>query len=706
MNNSLIEKYGLSARWVNWKLETRKGKTTKLPYQINSKLASSTNPETWSTYDEVRKISDKTGIVLHDKKLICVDIDHVVEDGVITHELKEEIESFINSVNSYVELSQSNTGLHIFFEVDESFELKANRRGIYEIYNSGRYIAVTGNGFMENLPVRTVSVDEAITLLNIIGYPWAKEESPTEQKTFHHTTLDDSKVLEKMFNSKNGAKIKALYNGDTSENNNDESSADLSLCGTLAFWTGKDYSQIERIWTSSPLGQRKKTQTREDYRTRTINAAMSSCKEVYKSHTMRVEEVGIDLLYVLNKEKEKVFIMNTENMCRILRGHEDFRNRLRYDSFKNIYEINDGKWRIIEVNDAVNIQTEISMLYLCFAKVGKDMIYDSMIKVAKENTIDSAKDYIKSIIWDNVPRLDSWLSKVYGVKDNEYHRAVASNWVKGLVKRIVAPGCKFDYVLVLEGEQGVKKSTSLGVLGGDWHVETTMSTDSKDFFMQFQGKAIIEFSEGETLSRTEVKRMKAIITMQVDKYRPPYERSSQDFPRRCVFAMTTNQNEYLKDETGNRRWLPVTVIKDEADIEWLQENRDQIFAEAYHRVFNLHETIYEFPKEVTKAEQNARRIKDENADLVYDWYYHKLIQTDRENGITVHQVYRDALNGGYPSKMLDKYHEMKITDILKTNLGLEKRRASDDGSQVMRWFNPKQAQEVKMESIDEILANF
>ena len=198
-----------------------------------------------------------------------------------------------------------------------------------------------------------------------------------------------------------------------------------------------------------------------------------------------------------------------------------------------------------------------------------------------------------------------------------------------MVKRIVFPGCKFDYVLVLEGEQGIKKSMSLAVLGGNWHSETTMSTDNKDFFMQFAGKAIIEFSEGETLSRTEVKRMKAIITVQSDRYRVPFDRMTQDFPRRCVFAMTTNQSEYLKDETGNRRWLPVAVVAEEANIEWLQANRDQLFAEAYSRVL-AGEKIYEFPKEETERQQAARMIHDPNADLVAEWYYNELRIEERE----------------------------------------------------------------------------
>jgi predicted P-loop ATPase len=244
-------------------------------------------------------------------------------------------------------------------------------------------------------------------------------------------------------------------------------------------------------------------------------------------------------------------------------------------------------------------------------------------------------------------------------------------------------------VLVLEGEQGSKKSTSLHVLGGDWHVETTMGTETKDFFMQFSGKAIIEFSEGETLSRTEVKKMKAIITTQVDKYRPPYERVSKDFPRRCVFAMTTNQEQYLKDETGNRRWLPVKVEKKEADVEWIKENRDQLFAEAYHRVVVGKEKIYEFPEEETRAQQQSRMILDPNTDRVAEWYFEQGEVVHYVDGISVHDVYAGVFNSGFSGgKAMNKFEEMMISNILKGSLGLEKRRVVRNGIRVYRWFNP------------------
>lgn len=707
---TMLEKeFGKEKMWVNWRFQNVKGKLTKVPYCTKTKNASSTDPKTWRTYEEVAEAADNgknhfdgIGIVfIPDNTLLGIDFDDCLKDKEIVHEKKAEIEQFILLADTYTEVSPSGKGIHIFLKLSTPLKLTGNKesrtfiktkRKALEIYTGDRYFTVTNDPYGKEKPVRTVSKEEALKLLAIIGYPWKKDGEVSTATTEHLTHLSDADVLYKMFSSKNGDKIKKLYDGDTSAHGDDDSASDEALCLHFAFWTAKEPAQMERLWLESPLGKREKTQKRLDYRKRTIDAAIAFCKDVYVSREDRVVKdaggVKIDFLFVLNKDGDKVFIMNTENMCRILREHPHFQGRFRYDVFKNSMEILPTKtniWRGLELNDAVNIQTAISILYHCFAKVGKDMVYDAIIKVAKENTIDSAMDFIKSLVWDKIPRLDSWLTKTYGAPDDAYHRAVAANWMKGLVKRIVEPGCKFDYVLVLEGEQGSKKSTSLYVLGRDWHVETTMSTDSKDFFMQFQGKAIVEFSEGETLSRTEVKRMKAIITMQFDKYRPPYERTSQDFPRRCVFAMTTNQTEYLKDETGNRRWLPVAVVFPEADIEWLENNRNQLFAEAYHRAVIDKEKIYEFPKEETLMQQNARRINDPNTELVVNWYFNELSEARRQEGITVQEVYR-LIHGTF-AKPIDKYQEMVIGDMLRRVLKLSKKRKMIKNIQANRWYN-------------------
>lgn len=689
-------------RWVVWSAEKVGERTTKIPYSAKSgNKASSTDPSTWVEYEKAKKASEfftGIGIVFTpDETLLGVDMDHVLDaKGQLKEEYKKVITAFLKVANSYTDISPSGEGLHVYIGLTEGLKLEANRHAPFEAYTSGRFFTWSENSYHKRpKPIRTVSPEEALKLLAIIGYPWktTDEESKETASADGTSFFTDEDLLKRMFESKNGQAIRDLYDGKAEAYGGDKSRADAAFLNHLAFWSRKDEEQMERVWLASPIGSREKVQKRKDYRMRSIAGAVKNTKEVFRTQEERIkEEFGIEFLFTLNGRKERIITQNTENICRILRHDSDFLGRFRYDAFTNTFEFRperDGaEWRAFEDHDAITIQTAISVKYEFFQKVGKDMVFDAIMLVAKEFTYDSALDFIRSVEWDKKPRLDTWLTSVYGVEDTEYHRAVGSNWMKGLVKRIAVPGCKFDYVLVLEGEQGVRKSTSLHILGSlgngrNMHVETTMGVDSKDFFMQFAGKAIVEFSEGETLSRTEIKKMKAIITMQSDKYRPPYGRVSLDFPRRCVFAMTTNQDEYLKDETGNRRWLPVRVVLDKANIDWLEENRHQLFAEAYYRVVALNETVHEFPEEETRREQEARRISDPNEERIAEWYYGQFLsETARQEGITPQMAFSGALNGFGSMK---KHEEMAIVDVFKRVLKLKRVRRMVGGVQAWRW---------------------
>jgi predicted P-loop ATPase len=696
MKNPFLKKFQKEKRWVNYRLVKVNGKNafTKVPYTFEGYKASSTNPKDWTTYENIKKVSEDVGIVFTPKMdLLGIDIDHCLVDNKIEHAEKEKIADLILEADTYTEVSPSGSGLHLFLSISDvgGLELTGNKKAPFEIYTAGRYFTFTGNVYGEEREVRTVTKEEALKILSIIGYPWKVEEEDHEKTNLGAPEeFDLTDRTKKMYASKSGDAIRRLYDGDISAYGDDQSRADAAFLSHLSFWFNNDPVIMNEYWLRSPLGSRKKTQKRQDYRERSIKNAIANNKEVYTPSTKMPIPEELDFITVTKGKNQIIVLQNTENVCRILRKHALFIKGFRYDIFRNVFEINDGdKWRPLEDNDAVNIQTSISILFPdWFGKVGKDMVYDAVVKVSKENTYDSAADYIKAQVWDKVSRVDSWLSSTYGAPDDVYHRAVGANWLKGLVKRIVQPGCKFDYVLVLEGKQGSKKSTSLGVLGGDWHVETTMSTDSKDFFMQFQGKAIIEFSEGETLNRTEVKKMKAIITTQSDKYRPPYERVSQDFPRRCVFAMTTNQEEYLKDETGNRRWLPVTLVKDEADVEWLAANRDQLFAEAYYRLTELKESVHEFPRQETLDEQRKRQIQDSLSNTIADWYEGKVSEGDKMNGITIERVYAEVFNGATSNKPMGRMDEMQIANVLRNGLNLSKKQTMYKGIRRNRWFDP------------------
>ncbi len=290
--NILAQTFGNQKRWVNYRSKILDGKTTKVPYGVTGRKASSTDPSTWSTYKEVTRVSDKIGIVFtQDQKLLGIDIDHCLKNGVIDCEQKDAIVLFIREANTYTEISPSGEGLHLFLSINESMPLLANKKAPFECYTSGRYFTVTDKTFGEPQPVRNVTKDEAQRLLEIIGYPWGKNVSENTRQSSLFS--DDAMLLEKMFASKNGHKIRALYDGNITGHNGDESSADMALCSHLAFWTARNASQIERIWLASPLGSRKKTQERKDYRDRTIDACITGCKEVFEGNNKQNEKSNI-----------------------------------------------------------------------------------------------------------------------------------------------------------------------------------------------------------------------------------------------------------------------------------------------------------------------------------------------------------------------------------------------------------------------------
>jgi len=201
---------------------------------------------------------------------------------------------------------------------------------------------------------------------------------------------------------------------------------------------------------------------------------------------------------------------------------------------------------------------------------------------ARDHPFHPVKTYMNGIQWDGMERLDRWLSRYLGTGDTEYSRAVGSRWLISAVARIFRPGAKADCCLILEGPQGIRKSTALRTLAGEYFTDELADLGSKDAAMQTRGVWIIELSELDSLSRSDVARIKAFVSRTTDRFRPPYGMRLVQSPRQCVFAGTVNHCTYLRDETGGRRFWPVTCGR--IDIDALAADRDQLWAEAKARL--------------------------------------------------------------------------------------------------------------------------
>lgn len=387
-------------------------------------------------------------------------------------------------------------------------------------------------------------------------------------------------------------------------------------------------------------------------------------------------------------------VVNTENVRRILERHPYLKDRFRKDMWTCKSEIYiNGVWREIADVDIINQQNEIAGLYDPFRRVPKGMVDDAIQARLKECEFDSARDFFTNLVWDKEPRLDGWLSSVYGCPDDEYHRKIGSNWLKGAVKRVFLPGCKFDYVLCLIGDQGLGKSTSLKELGyHNWHTETSIRVGSKDMVLVLEGKMIVEFSEASTLSKSDDGDLKSFITNTKDTIRRPYARFTEDIYRRNVFALTANENEFLRFSEGSRRFWSAQ-IEQKANIDWIKENRDQLFAEAVYRVMHLKETVHEVPEEEARRIQIGRLIASPYEDMIVEWLNcpiiwgegagQKIINIDEE-GLTISDVWNGALAGS--KNRLTRREEMEIGRTLK-RLGFEKQRRQVNGVRQMKWFN-------------------
>lgn len=211
-------------------------------------------------------------------------------------------------------------------------------------------------------------------------------------------------------------------------------------------------------------------------------------------------------------------------------------------------------------------------------RVKASHVIEAVSVVAHDHAFHPVRDYLNSLEWDRVLRLDSWLTEIMGVEPTEYSSKVGKRWMVSAVGRVMQPGCKADSVMILEGAQGAGKSTAMSVLGGDWFMDTPFALGDKDGFQAIRGKWIVELGELDSFNKAESTKAKQFFSASTDTYRESYGRRTMDVPRQCVFVGTTNQDEYLKDATGNRRYWPVACTK--VDLEQLREIRDQLWAEA------------------------------------------------------------------------------------------------------------------------------
>lgn len=307
-----------------------------------------------------------------------------------------------------------------------------------------------------------------------------------------------------------------------------------------------------------------------------------------------------------------------ENVFLVLTQHPDWKDVIAWDDFarrivkrrRTPTRGEPGEWT---PEDDMELGLWMAQR-LGFLVKGEGVIAAGVGMAASRAKFHPVRDWLLSLPrWDGVPRVATWLAECMGAvaESDEYLELVGRIFLVGMVARVMEPGCKWDYMPIFEGAQGRGKSTALRVLGGEWFADTQLHIGEKDAYMQLDGVWLYEIGEMDSFNRSETTQVKAFVTTQRDRYREPYARRIIERPRQVAFAGTTNQGEYLKDTTGNRRFWPVRC-RNRIDLDRLAEWRPQLFAEALalYRQRALWRPTREEEAQWIRPEQESREIVD------------------------------------------------------------------------------------------------
>lgn len=347
------------------------------------------------------------------------------------------------------------------------------------------------------------------------------------------------------------------------------------------------------------------------------------------------EEPDVEWMTDLDVDGKGRYLSSANNLNIIFENDPQFKGAFKQNDFDGKrYIVRSVPWRkIAKAEPFKNVDYSGVRNYIesIYGITGNLKIDDSLALEFEKNAFHPVRDYLKSLKWDGVKRVDTLLIDFFGAEDTLYTREATRKALVGSAARIFSPGIKFDLVLTLVGKQGTGKSTFVKKLGKDWSSDTFMTVQGKEALEQIQGAWLIEIAELAGLRKAEVESIKHFISKQVDQFRPAYARTSEIYPRQCVFFGTTNSKDFLRDPSGNRRFMPVDIDPSMAIYDpftQFEEEVDQVWAEAV-TMFKSGEPLF-LSKEaegLARIEQIKHSETDERSGLIEE-YLNKLLPDD------------------------------------------------------------------------------
>ena len=363
------------------------------------------------------------------------------------------------------------------------------------------------------------------------------------------------------------------------------------------------------------------------------------------------EEIQNKLKYTLKGAIKVDF----RNAVLIMNHLEEIKGRLAYNSFsgERVW-IKPPKWHLTDGDTGQSSsykingvgwsdEDSIQIRYLINDKLDIDFstrwIEDGATFICQNNPFHPIKNWIYKLpSWDKKDRINNFFSYYFGLENNAYLKECGRLLFISIITRLFETGAKFDYLLIFVGEQGLKKSKLVETLAihNIWYSSMVGDiTSSKETVPMMKGKLLLEWQELSMFSKVDINAIKAFLSTSTDRTREAYRRNAKDYPRQCTIIATTNKNEFLKDETGARRMLPIEVMK-EIDEEEIKLNLEQIYAQAYEMYKNKEQPLFLTNREairIAQQEQESRFDVDILEDKISSWIMAKPTEIEKASGI-------------------------------------------------------------------------
>lgn len=348
------------------------------------------------------------------------------------------------------------------------------------------------------------------------------------------------------------------------------------------------------------------------------------------------------------------------------------------DAFKGQVMIHwgGGSWRALTDGDYVDIRCRLEARG--FTSAPKELVRDVVGRVAEQFEIDTARVWAESLRWDGVARVDTFFERVAGASSGPYSRAVSAYLWTALAGRAITPGCKTDMVPVLIGGQGTGKTRLVEAIAPEesTFVEVDLSHRDDNLARALRGKLVGELAELRGLTSRDAESIKAWISRRVEEWTPKYVEHVRAYPRRVVLIGTGNVTEFLDDETGERRWLPIKVGK--IDVEQVVKERQQLWAEGVAR-YLAGGVEWENAQNLAAEVHAEHKVGDPWTEIIAGW----LDRADsRGEGVALLDVALGAL--GIEPRLVGRREELRIGKILR-KLGFVKINVRVDGGVGKRW---------------------